>query len=593
MDQADHQTLINDIENLLVSDKGLDETKAKQYRKQAEQLTEAKKQHPLHQDLLKQLKRLSDDIHAQVETRDKNYEQVLSELSAATSALKQEQLATAEKATQKALSLAGHIHGLSEKRRAEIDKQLDKIYPQMRKLSAWRHWGTTQARENLIAQIKLIPGSSLEPHKIVTTLRAAKAQWQDWEQSGDHSEHKLWKTFSDACDTAYEPCREYFKQQKVERKENLNQKRALILEMETRAENTDWQQPEWKEIDKWLRHARGKFFKIGHTDYKHHKKLKVRLDTVTEQFETQLERERARSLKMRQKLITDIIALEQIDDNRQAISELDQLKKQWVITVLEKRGIENKLWDKFQKAQDLIYSKRNAERKQQDQARNENLKQKRLVIEKLLQAAHSSPEQLIADQPPLAQHIDQFNNIGYVPRKAEKDLMDSWRKAQKEFKQALAKAQKTTAKNKQQALLNKARFCAKIEQDQLQENSIDTEKLTTKYKAMEVLPGPLEKILLARFETAMTGKFNTLPENTIAQLECCLKLEVVLDLPTPDAFSKQRMAFQIERLAASMKKNTQAQEDPKQLKQQLLTCGAVDHKQFKLIWDRIDALLSS
>ncbi len=595
MEQAVHQTLINDIENLLASAKGIDEIQAKNLRKTAETLLAENNDHPLKGNLTTCLEQLRERIHTQVEKRDADYETVLAELEKARAALKEEKLKIAEDATQKALSIAGQIPGLSAQRRAEMDKQLDGIYPQMRKLSAWRHWGTTQARENLIAQIKQIHGSDMDPNKIVKTLRDAKAQWQDWEKSGDHSEHKLWKEFSDACDTAYEPCRAFFKAQKEERKKHLAQKRELIDEINARFEKTDWSQPDWKDIDKWLRQARGRFFKIGHTDYKHHKKLKVNLDKALAQFEEHLSRERERSLKIRRNLIDEIQALEQVEDIREAISKLEQLRKKWLITVLDKRGIENKLWNQFQKAQDVIYQRRNSERKEQDQARNENLKQKRLVVEDLIKAAGAPLDELTGGQSILAQHKDRFNEIGYVPRNAEKSLMDSWRSAQKQFAEALNKAQKAKTKNTQNALLEKARFCANLEQRKQKAEKLDAADTVKAYDALPPLSTTLEALFRKRLDAALSEQPYTddvLLSNTESQLLACLKAEVILDLPSPDEYAKQRMAYQIERLSASMKKNTQAQENIETLKQQLLTTGPIQADKYETILARIEPVLS-
>jgi hypothetical protein len=297
---------------------------------------------------------------------------------------------------------------------------------------------------------------------------------------------------------------------------------------------------------------------------------------------------------MRRKLIDDILALDQVEDIRAAISELDQLKKKWIVTVLDKRGVENKLWDQYQKAQDVIYDKRNAERKEQDQVRNENLKQKRLVVEGLTKAAGATTDELIAGQSALAQHKDQFDEIGYVPRNAEKALMDSWRKAQKRYSEALHKARKTNAKNAQHILIEKAKFCAALEQRRQQGDSINADDSIKAYDALPALSAEFESKLRKRLQVALSEQGFTdseLDAQTEAQLACCLKTEVILDLPTPDEYSKQRMAYKIERLSASMKKNNQAQENLETLKLRLLTMGAIHQKQFDTIWTRIDNIL--
>ena len=98
----------------------------------------------------------------------------------------------------------------------------------------------------------------------------------------------------------------------------------------------------------------------------------------------------------------------------------------------------------------------------------------------------------------------------------------------------------------------------------------------------------------ARLEAALannTCSDTELSARTKAQLARCLKIEVMLDLPTPEEYSSQRMAYQIERLSASMKKNTQAQESLEDLKQALLLSGPVELAAFDSIWSRIDAIL--
>ena len=594
MEPAVHQTLINDIENLLASPAGIDETIAKQYRKQAEQLIQTKPDHTLTKDVKTCLTHLRERIHLQVEKRDADFEKVIAELTRANSALKEENLKTVEDATHKALSIAGQIPGLSDQRRGEIDAQLEQIYPKMRKLTAWRHWGTTRAREELIEQIKQIVDSGMDPNKIVSSLRAAKKQWQDWEKTGDHSEHKLWKEFSDTCDAAYAPCRVYFKEQQQLRKDNLKLKRELIAEMQQRFEETDWKQPDWKDVDKWLRQARSRFFKIGHTDYKHHKKLKAALDEIQARFDEHLSRERERSLKARQKLIADVVALEEVDP-RSAIAELDTLKKRWVITVLSRRNIENKLWKDFQKAQDQVYAKRNADRKEQDKERNDNLKQKRLLVEKLLKAANGPGEALLNAPSLAAQLEDQFKAIGYVPRKAEKALMESWRNAHKAHSAALSKAQEAQRSNARNALRDKALFCAELEQQQLKGQQIDAEQAQQAFDSLPALSDKLDAQLRERLSQVIEDQLDneSLKQNTEAQLQRCLKLEVMLDLDTPAEYAKARMAFQIERLSASMSKNTRAQEDAATLREQLLTCGAVEADQYEALRMRIDPILSA
>jgi len=109
------------------------------------------------------------------------------------------------------------------------------------------------------------------------------------------------------------------------------------------------------------------------------------------------------------------------------------------------------------------------------------------------------------------------------------------------------------------------------------------------------LPDKLDAQLRSRLNRAIEDQLDKaiLKGNTEAQLQRCLKLEVMLDLDTPPEYAKARMAFQIERLSASMSKNTRAQEDAASLREQLLTCGAVEADQYDAIRARIEPILSA
>jgi uncharacterized membrane protein len=52
------------------------------------------------------------------------------------------------------------------------------------------------------------------------------------------------------------------------------------------------------------------------------------------------------------------------------------------------------------------------------------------------------------------------------------------------------------------------------------------------------------------------------------------------------------MAFQIERLNASMKKDSQAQDTLADLKTELLTTGPIAEDQYAAIWARIDTIFN-
>ena len=93
------------------------------------------------------------------------------------------------------------------------------------------------------------------------------------------------------------------------------------------------------------------------------------------------------------------------------------IRSYYAITVSGKRELENRLWKRFQAACDSIYRRRDAERKEQDAERSENLKQKLALIEELGRIGVAGDGELLANASALSRIRHQWEAIGWIPRK--------------------------------------------------------------------------------------------------------------------------------------------------------------------------------
>ncbi len=532
-------------------------------------------------------------IHAQVERRNADYEKSLQLTDELETALKGNELQQAERAYHKLMSIMGNIPGLSEQRWQDIDKRLNRVRPQLRKLESWRHWGTTLARKDLIEQVRELTGAGLHPEQLAAQIKQAREQWHTWDKSGDHAGKGLWKEFDRTCEEAYKPCIAHFEKLRQGRKENLRQRNAIIESLNTLHAETDWDQPNWREIDKTISHARRDFYKIGNVDFKHRKSLARALDEVLEKFEEPLSGERERSLKAREKLIADIEALGEVASLRAALDRLDTLKRQWTITVSGKRELENRLWKRFQAACDSIYRRRDAERKEQDAERSENLKQKLALIEELGRIGVAGDGELLANALALSRIRHQWEAIGWIPRKHESSLESSWRAAQKQFTSMLKAAESRARDSELDNLAQRAALCHQWEQATLTGSTLDMESVNAEWNALPALSGVNAGIMDQRFDQALARPDEaTLSDNLEAKRNACLRLEVLLELESPEDCQAERMAYQIERLNASLKKELDAQDSPEDLLRTLLTTGAVPADASGAIEQRIGTCLA-
>jgi len=600
----DRQTILDEINALLRASGGIDETRAKQVRKAIDALrttnsTSAAGEGPGAEDneldvqIDAGLETLRSRIHKQVERRNRDFDKAHRLMDELESALGDNELQQAERAHHALMSILGNIPGLSEQRWKDIEKRLNRARPRLRKLESWRHWGTTRARHELINQVAGLKEAGLPPEKLAAQIKQARAQWHAWDKSGDNSGKALWKAFDQACEEAYRPCVAYFEQLRQQRAENLRQRQAIIDSLHARFAATDWKQPDWRELDKAVNHARRDFYKIGNVDFRHRKPLARALDEVLVKFEEQLCSERERSLKARERLIHDIEALGEVTSLREALDRLEALKERWKITVTGKRELENRLWKRFQAACDQTYRRRDAERKQQDAERHENLQHRQALIGELNRASAAADAELLADTTVLARVRQQWEATGPVPRKEEKALENRWRKAQQQFTGALEAAQSRARAGALDNLARRAALCHQWEQAVLAGNAPDAAAIEAEWQALPALPGAFAEAIRQRFSQALNRPDDTtLANNHAAKQAACLRLEVLLELESPGECQNERMAYQVERLSASLKKDAGAQDSPEDLLLGALTTGAVPAGMAAAIEQRIGVCLA-
>jgi hypothetical protein len=375
--------------------------------------------------------------------------------------------------------------------------------------------------------------------------------------------------------------------------ENLGQRRAIIENLNTLYAETDWNQPDWRLISKTVSHARRDFYRTGNVDFKHRKPLARALDEVIAKFEDYRSSERDRSIKTRERLITDIEALGEVASLRDALDRLESLKKQWTVTVTGKRELENRLWKRFQAACDMTYCRRDAERKEQDAERNANLKQKQALIGELTRIASAGDEELLASAAALSRIRHQWDTIGWIPRKHENSLDSGWRAAQKQFTRALRAAESRARDSELDNLAKRAALCHRWEQATLAGNAPARESAEAEWTALPALCGVNAGKMEQRFSQAFSQTDDaTLSDNLAAKQAACLKLEVLLELESPAECQAERMAYQIERLNASLKKELDGQDSPEELLLSVLTTGAVPAEVAAPVEQRIGACLA-
>ena len=577
---------------------GIDEHRAKRLRKQWAAYQDAGGADAALAALFAELR---ERIHAQVALREKQYAQVEAQLQQLRAGVKSGDLAQARRLEQSTLNVLNAIAGLSSQRRQKITAELEALQPELHELSAWRKWGTVQAREKMIREMANIHQSGASFEKIAQRIQQARKEWRAWEKTGEGASKKLQEAFERECTRAYQPCQVHFDAQKTQRQQNSQTREQICLSLEEAYEQAEWRNPDWKQLQQLMRGKTNDWRNAGQSDYKLRKPLQRRFDAIVEKFDERLDRERRRNYKIREKLVEEVEQLAQREDTVAALAELQTLKKQWAPTVTSARRKEQAIWKRFTHACDQVAAKRKLERKDFALTLKKNLADREALCAEIEACHQGAPDTHAEIGAHLAQWQTRWEQLGEAPKAEAAKIEKRYRHAVTQAKKALAKAGLDAEIRLLSLLREKSLLCASIEALAVGGGDADFKTLSQRWESLPALPDDLEPIIAERYrlasaaiqdETAAQQLRNSLPANLEALHALLLQLEILTEVESPAEFSRQRMALQVKRLSAAMgKAEANDNKSAEQLIRDILLIGAVEEEQRKAGFVRFECCL--
>lgn len=247
----------------------------------------------------------------------------------------------------------------------------------------------------------------------------------------------LWQRFKSASDAIYNKRKAYYDSQREVFKANQVLKEKLIEKLEEfksfKAEKIrDWNtktkeilalQKEWEAIGPVPREAGKEINKTFWGLFKqffHHKNL----------FFKELDEIRQQNKEKAEKLIESAETHIDSTDWKNSSNELIQLQKQWKELGPMPEKFRDDLYNRFKKACDTFFDNRRNANKENNKAFEENLVAKEKVCQEILDAAKDEDQ---TSSENLEKLIQEYNEIGFVPRKSMKDISNKFNTAVNEY----------------------------------------------------------------------------------------------------------------------------------------------------------------
>lgn len=281
----------------------------------------------------------------------------------------------------------------------------------------------------------------------VKDLKEAIRQLNDLHEEFKHigpvprdEQEALWQRFKSASDAVYDRRKEFFDGQKEVFKKNQEIKQELISKLEPFASFKADRIKDWNTKTKEILDLQKEWEKIGPVPKEVGKDINKGFWAIFKQFFhnknlffKELDEIRAANVKKAEELIGLAESLQENTDWQNTANQLVKLQQEWKKLGPTPEKQRDALYKRFKTACDAFFENRRNANKQSNSEFDANLKSKQEVINKIKSAASGDS----ISENELTDLVNEFNEIGFVPRKNMKEIQNQFKEAVDAYLQIL------------------------------------------------------------------------------------------------------------------------------------------------------------
>lgn len=433
------------------------------------------------------------------------------------------------KETSKALKALNHSQADSFRARVQL------LGAQVEELRDWQGFATHPKQIELCERMESLIAAHLEPQAKADKI---KSMQDEWKSLGGSSDQSLWQRFKLASDTAFEPCRAFFDEQKQLKKANIDKRNLICEQLSHFINQHDWQTADWKAVEKIGKVAREEWKLAFPVDFKDNKKLQTTFNQLLDQIDNLLNTERLKNEAAKKAIVSRAQQLMEMPDIQAAINIAKELQKEWTAIGVTRYGEDRKLWKQYREACDTLFGQRDIEKQQQQSLKND---------------LASQAESICSEAESIASGSDESQNKLAALNKSLIELP----MGEKEISSFKGRMHKCMAANDLFLEKNKFSEFKSVWADALQRLSAGNLNSSSELNLPEALSKKLQSIANETGDTTPTAR------------EACVLMEIITGSESPVEDQNIRMQIQVNRLSTGIRQES-SHIDPVESFEQLL-----------------------
>lgn len=317
--------------------------------------------------------------------------------------------------------IRSELNKLDAKQRSSFNAAFQRIQAAQTELKQWQEFATDPLREDLCNAMEQIIASEEHPRNKAKSIRALQQQWK---KLGFCHDQALWQRFQALADRAYEPCKNYFAEQKAQKQFNAEQCEIICQQIENFQQSIDWQQIDYRSLDKLLKNMDQEWKKYHFLEKEHYQLLEQRYANAIEPLKEKVKQHKKINTAQLEQLVEQAKALLAMEDTQAALNQYQVIHEQWKTIGVSFFKTQRELWQQLRQTGDALYQRRNQQRDDVEEQLQANLQQAKNIIASIQNCTHD--EQLKTLQ-------QDFQALGGLPKNHYKTLQAQYHSAIKQF----------------------------------------------------------------------------------------------------------------------------------------------------------------
>ncbi|MBX2859504.1 MAG: DUF349 domain-containing protein [Cellvibrionaceae bacterium] len=473
-----------------------------------------------------------------------------------------------------------------------IERRLEDLDIAMEKLGDWHEFAVQPKKISVVEKMEALADTKMHPNDLSAQIKALQEEWKLLCKGGKNEDKELWQRLQTASDKAFEPCRAFFDEQVKQRDHNAVKREELIAQMQQYLDAYSWENPVWKDVDKTLQVAKESWKSYWPVPRKQNTALQEKFDSILANIHAKLDTARQSNQEAKRKLVDNAKSLGESEDISQAIEEAKKLQSQWKDlggTGGRGRQEDQKLWQQFREACDVVFAKREQEHQaaQQkfDTERTRGLSLLQKLDDILAKSEHAFFEARKAVKP-LEQEI---LSISELPEKDLRKLKNDCRHKLEQIDKKAKAERNVLSQQAWRTVFGIADSLHAIEVAHLNntDNHAAQTQLRDEISEIDDWPSGTRAIIEQRLDTSGNQQLQSDNEQSEKQLRLlCIRKEIALGVDSPEEDKALRMTYQVEQLKQGFGSKSQQHDNGVALALEWLTVRAADARIYQPLFER-------